>query len=56
MSNPEKVRQKADEYGMTMRTIVNEMLRIGKDGKAMFAAIDETNGRWPEAEHLGDED
>ena len=45
MSNPEKVRNKADEYGMTLRAIINEMLRIGEDGKAMYAAIDEEKRR-----------
>lgn len=55
MSSPEKVMQKADEYGMSMRAITKEMLRIGEDAESMFWAIDETKHREKELEQQVDE-
>ena len=43
MRNPELVKQKAEEYGMTYDAIIDEMLRIGKDGKNMLRILDEHN-------------
>ena len=43
LSDPERVRKKAENYGITRRAIVREMLRIGQDGEAVFRAIDRHN-------------
>ena len=41
MTDPKKVKMKAEEYGMTMRAVANEMFRIGKDAKALLDAVSE---------------
>lgn len=38
--SPEKIEAAAEEYGITMRATVNEMLRISKDALNMYRAID----------------
>lgn len=43
VSNPEMIKQKAAEYGITLRAVTHEMLRIGTDLKNMYAAIDARN-------------
>ena len=43
LSDPRRVREKAEEHGITRRAIVREMLRIGRDGEAIFRAIDGHN-------------
>lgn len=40
VSNPEMIKQKAAEYGITLRAVTHEMLRIGTDLNNMYAAID----------------
>ena len=42
MSSSKMVSEKAEEYGMTMRAIANEMVRIGKDAVMMLDLVDET--------------
>lgn len=40
VSDPKMIEQKANEYGMTLRAITREMLRIGTDINNMFAILD----------------
>lgn len=43
VSDPKMIEQKANEYGITLRAITDEMLRIGTDLKNMYAIIDARN-------------
>lgn len=40
VSEPKMIEQKADEYGITLRAVTSEMLRIGDCLKRMYEIID----------------
>ena len=40
MSSPEKVRAKAEQFGLTYRAIANEMIRLGTEGISMLDMLD----------------
>lgn len=40
VSDPKMIGQKANEYGITLRAVTDEMLRIGTDLKNMYAILD----------------
>lgn len=40
VSDPKMIEQKAYEYGITLRAVADEMLRIGTDLKNMYAILD----------------
>ena len=44
------ISEKAEEYGMTMRAIANEMVRVGKDAIMMLDLLDETQNAEQETE------
>lgn len=50
VSDRKLVRDYEDAHGITRRSVVSEMLRIGKDGANMFWAIDEERQRQEQAE------
>lgn len=40
VSDPKMIEQKANEYGITLRAVADEMLRIGTGLKNMYAILD----------------
>lgn len=40
VSDPKMIEQKADEYGIALRAVTSEMLRIGDSLKRMYEIID----------------
>ena len=40
ITNPQMIDMKAEEYGITLRAINDEMYRISQDGKRMFELLD----------------
>jgi len=40
VSDPKMMEQKANEYGMTLRAVTDEMLRIGDSLKRMYEIMD----------------
>ena len=40
VSDPKMIEQKANEYGMTLRAVSNEMLRIAESLERMYAIMD----------------
>lgn len=40
VSDPKMIEQKANEYGMTLRAVTDEMLRIGDSLKRMYEIMD----------------
>ena len=40
VSDPKMIEQKANEYGITLRAVSNEMLRIAESLERMYAIMD----------------